>query len=272
MSTLLLRSRRPRRATAAPRFRTILGIRFFAGALPALLRLTRQGGLIVVPSGPGLADLEREPEYRQAVETSDLALTDSGFLVLLWTLLRRERLPRISGLQFVRGLVGMPEFRDPGAVFWVMPTAEDAAANGAWLAAQGIAMAPDCVYLAPRYPGAGIQDPELVARIEAVRPRFVMLNIGGGVQERLGFHLRAHLSFRPAIICTGAAIAFLSGRQASIPPWADRLRLGWLLRCARNPTRFIPRYVRAIRLARVVWTYGEHRAIPHRPATGPHPA
>jgi UDP-N-acetyl-D-mannosaminuronic acid transferase (WecB/TagA/CpsF family) len=49
-----------------------------------------------------------------------------------------------------------------------------------------------------------------------------------GVQERLGYALRKQLSYKPAILCLGAAIAFLSGGQANIPNWADRLMLGWL--------------------------------------------
>ncbi len=52
------------------------------------------------------------------------------------------------------------------------------------------------------------------------------------MQERLGYALRKQLSYKPAILCLGAAIAFLSGGQANIPNWADRLMLGWLFRPA----------------------------------------
>ena len=244
---------------ADPDFRTILGIRFFIGDLRALLVKTMEGGLIVVPSGPNLADLRTEHAYREAVESSDLAITDSGFLVLLWALRQGERLNRISGLRYLRGLLTLPEFRKANAVFWVMPTQDDARTNQAWLHRQRIEFSADHCYIAPRYPAGHLEDRELLDRIEACRPAFVVINIGGGIQERLGHFLRVNLSFRPAIICTGAAIAFLSGRQTNIPPWADRLFLGWLIRCLRNPGRFVPRYWRAARLAPLLFKYGAGR-------------
>jgi UDP-N-acetyl-D-mannosaminuronic acid transferase (WecB/TagA/CpsF family) len=101
-----------------------------------------------------------------------------------------------------------------------------------------------------------MEDRELLEQIEKSRSAFVVINLGGGVQERLGHYLRVNLSYRPAIICTGAAIAFLSGRQANIPPWADRLILGWLFRCFRDPRRFVPRYWKALRLAPMLIKYG----------------
>jgi lipopolysaccharide/colanic/teichoic acid biosynthesis glycosyltransferase len=82
-----------------------------------------------------------------------------------------------------------------------------------------------------------------------------MVGLGGGVQERLGLFLKQHLSYRPAIFCTGAAIAFLTGGQARIPVWADRLYLGWLLRIIDAPTKFHRRYWEAFRLAPVIWRY-----------------
>jgi UDP-N-acetyl-D-mannosaminuronic acid transferase (WecB/TagA/CpsF family) len=80
----------------------------------------------------------------------------------------------------------------------------------------------------------------------------VILNVGGGVQEQLGCWPKQRLSYTPAIVCTGAAIAFITGGQASIPPWADRLYLGWLLRILSNPRSYTKRYVQALALVPVV--------------------
>lgn len=229
-------------------FRHILGIRFFTGGFEQLLDHSLRAGLVVVPSAPVLVDLEGDPAHRAALMESDFAITDSGFFVLLWWLIRGERLPRISGLRYLRGLLLRPEFRAPHAVFWIMPTQADAEANSRWLQGIGIPVAPaDCV-VAPYYPAGALVDEGLLQAIEAHRPEFVMINLGGGVQERLGHFLRRRLSYKPTLVCTGAAIAFLSGRQASIPVWADRLILGWLLRLLNAPGRFLPRYVKALRL------------------------
>jgi UDP-N-acetyl-D-mannosaminuronic acid transferase (WecB/TagA/CpsF family) len=238
--------------TPSPDVRRILGIPFFVGDLEDLLDLSGAGGLIVVPSAPVLVDMTRHEALRQALERSDLALTDSGFFVLLWHLFKRERLRRISGLKFLRALLLQRSFRRRGASFWVMPSPAAAETDRRWLSRQGIAVGADDCYVAPQYPEGPLADPGLVDRLEAARPAYVVLCLGGGVQERLGLFLRDRLSFRPAIVCTGAAIAFLSGQQARIPPWADRLFLGWLLRTLDDPTRFIPRYWKSLALVRIV--------------------
>lgn len=242
-----------------------MGIRFFVGSLDELLDLCRQGGSIVVPAAPALAELETAPEYRHAIENAAFAITDSSLLVLLWLLRRGEHLTRISGLMFLRGLVKDPAFRREKATYWVMPSAEDMEANLRWLNNEGVAVTSECCYLAPYYPKGSIEDQHLLEEIEKAHPNFVVINLGGGTQEILGNYLSSHLSYRPAIICTGAAIAFLSGRQANIPPWADALMLGWLARCLSEPRRFIPRYWRGLRFIRLFFQYADQ----HGPSIKP---
>jgi UDP-N-acetyl-D-mannosaminuronic acid transferase (WecB/TagA/CpsF family) len=271
--------------------RRILGVDFFTGRIDAVVDLAlSRGGLVVAPSAPGLAvDLVKAPSYREALTTADLAITDSGFMVLLWRLFTGEKLPRHSGLKFMRALLARPELKVPGAVFWVMPSAEEDARNRAWLVAQGFPVTADDVYLAPHYQAGEIIDEALVRRIEARRPRVVMLAIGGGVQERAGlmlrrelrkraaveegnssgshepgpessdsnFDLRLHLSAEarggPAILCLGAAIAFLTGGQVAIPRWADKLVLGWFFRLVSNPRKYWRRHWEALALAPLLY-------------------
>ena len=237
-------------------FTSILGLKFYTGDVPGLLRLTAEGGLVVVPSAPVLVDLKASEAHRQALEGAAFAITDSGFMVLLWLLLRRQRLPRISGLRYLRALVEDPAFRKPHATFWVMPSEADSAANAAWLNAAGVSVTPQQTYVAPRYSAGALEDDALVQAIEAVHPRYVIICLGGGVQERLGHFLARRLSDRPAILCTGAAVAFLSGRQTAIPVWADRLMLGWALRTLSNPRLYIGRYVKALKLPGLLARYG----------------
>jgi UDP-N-acetyl-D-mannosaminuronic acid transferase (WecB/TagA/CpsF family) len=105
--------------------------------------------------------------------------------------------------------------------------------------------------------GKEVEDRALLALLERLRPQHVVVTIGGGTQERLGLYLKQRLSYRPAIHCIGAAIAFLSGDQVGIPVWADRLYLGWLFRTLADPKRFGPRYWEARKLLKLMVRYRE---------------
>jgi UDP-N-acetyl-D-mannosaminuronic acid transferase (WecB/TagA/CpsF family) len=105
--------------------------------------------------------------------------------------------------------------------------------------------------------GREIEDPALLALLERLRPQHVVVTVGGGTQERLGLYLKQRLSYRPAIHCIGAAIAFLSGDQVGIPVWADKLYLGWLFRTIADPKRFGPRYWEARKLLGLMVRYRE---------------
>ena len=110
--------------------------------------------------------------------------------------------------------------------------------------------------MAPRY-GSEVADPVLVALIEKRRPAQVIIAIGSGAQEKLGYHLRESLSYRPAIHCIGAALAFLTGDQIAIPDWADRVFLGWFWRVLAQPRTFVPRLSRGLELPWLFWKHGE---------------
>lgn len=240
----------------------ILGADFFTGTTAeAVAAALYDRALVLAPSGPGLAvDLVTSAAYREALMGADLNLTDSGLLLLLWRLKTGRRLPRLSGLGFLRALLATPEAKVAGALFWVMPSAEEQAVNLRWLNASGVSASREDCYVAPRYGDGVIEDPELVMRVRNRRPRAVVLTIGGGVQERLGWSLRTALAGdenRPGIVCIGAAIGFLSGTQVAIPRWVDRCSLGWLWRIGSSPRRYAPRYWTALRLIALIRRYGE---------------
>jgi N-acetylglucosaminyldiphosphoundecaprenol N-acetyl-beta-D-mannosaminyltransferase len=238
-----------------PRITTILGIPFLdAGVHEAITRL-QSGGLMVVPSGPGLATLDTDEMYRDALVGADFAIVDSFFLAMLWFLATGHRVHRVSGLTFLRAFFSQANGRNEGALFLVNPTDEDGEANLKYLKARGFAVESKSCYTAPNYTRQTLHDERLLARLDAARPDYVMLNIGGGTQEPLGLFLKQNLRYRPAIICTGAAIAFLTGRQTPIPEWVDHTGLGWLARSVRNPRVFVPRYTRAFKLAALVARY-----------------
>jgi UDP-N-acetyl-D-mannosaminuronic acid transferase (WecB/TagA/CpsF family) len=229
--------------TTPPTHHRILGIDFFDGSAKEAIEIMQtNGGLLVVPAAPALKDLDRNLDYRESLLNADLAITDSAFMVLIWNRLQPTPIKRLSGLEYLRELLLNPEVRQPGHTLWIMASPISAKRNLDWLAGQGITVPEDNIYMAPMYGNASISDPALIERLNRLRPRHVIVTIGGGTQERLGLYLKRNLSYRPAIHCIGAAIAFLSGDQVHIPVWADKFYLGWLLRSFAEPKRYIPRY------------------------------
>jgi glycosyltransferase involved in cell wall biosynthesis/UDP-N-acetyl-D-mannosaminuronic acid transferase (WecB/TagA/CpsF family) len=234
---------------------TILGIRFMAAPAPSVAEAGLRGGLVVAPAAPLLVELSGNPALRVALANADLAMADSGLMVLLWRILQGESIPRVSGLAYLRLLLTDSRFNAPHAVLWVMPSAPARDLLLAWLQRTGIQATGEDCWVAPHYGAGTLADPELLALVQRRRPAHVVIGLGGGVQERLGHFLRQSLDYRPGIHCVGGAVGFLTGDQVRIPPWADRFFLGWLWRSLSNPRKFIPRYWRARRLVGLMWRY-----------------
>lgn len=236
-------------------YRQILGVSFFVGEAGRAVEIGAQGGLVVVPAAPALIQLESDVEYRRALQNADLAITDSGFMVILWRLMTGERIQRVSGLEYLRLLLSRPDVKEPDSVLWVMPSPDSMRRNLQWLQSEGYSYKAHNCYIAPKYSPESVVDDSLVSMIDRLRPRHVIIALGGGTQEKLGLYLRQHCQSTPAIHCIGAAIGFLTGDQVRIPRWADQWILGWLFRCISDPGRFVPRYTKALRLSLVLWRY-----------------
>jgi N-acetylglucosaminyldiphosphoundecaprenol N-acetyl-beta-D-mannosaminyltransferase len=248
-------------AIHGPEFRQILGVRFFVGGAHRAIDLLAKGGLLVVPAAPALKNLSRDLAYREALLESDLAITDSSLMVMIWNFTQKDNIRRLSGLEYLAELLTRAEVREAGGTFWIMAGEASARTNLVWLREQGIEVLPEDVYLAPIYQGA-IEDEPLLEAIRRRHPRHIIVTLGGGTQERLGFYLKRNLQPVPAIHCIGAAIAFLSGDQVHIPMWADRLYLGWFFRCLSEPRRYVPRYWAARTLISLMLRYRERLPVP----------
>ena len=236
----------------------ILGVQFFNGGVDEAVHSTiGRGGFMIAPSGTCFARLREDEIYRRAVLAADLAIADSGFMVTLWRIFRRENVERISGLKYLKHLLAQLEAKGTTDVFWILPTEMAQRKLFDWSQQQTFPLKSDNCYVAPWYESE-VEDRDLLSLVERYRPAHVVVAIGSGPQEKLGFYLRENLSYRPAIHCTGAALGFITGDQTSIPDWADRFYLGWYFRLLARPRTFIPRLSRALELPWLIWKYGEN--------------
>ena len=232
----------------------ILGVKFFNGSVDkAVDQMSANGGLLVVPAAPALVKICEDDGYRRAVTSADMAIADSGAMVLLWKISTGRPVERISGLKFLKSLVARLASHPNERVLWIVPSEQAHEKTIRWLRKVNLASMSD-FYVAPRY-ASEVRDDALANKIDMHPPEHIVVGIGGGVQEKLGLFLKENLRARPAIHCIGAALGFLTGDQPPIPMWADRFYLGWLLRLLRQPKTFGPRYLSAFKLPALIFRY-----------------
>jgi len=220
-------------------------IKFMDGDFKDIKFLLDKGGLLVLPAAPALANIYSDKSYHKALKHADIALFDSGFFCLLLRIFKGIKIKKYSGLKFLtQFLKSLKNCSDK--ILMINPSYNEQLLNKKYLKLKKINNANH--YVAPFYNKNIINDLKLLKMIKKDKPRYIVINLGGGVQELLGSYLKYNLDYKPSIVCSGAAISFLTGQQAKIPSIFDKLYLGWLIRIMFNPFIFIPRYIKAFKL------------------------
>src|SRR6266508_7009378 len=147
--------------------RQILGIQFFNGSVDqAVALMFRDGGFLVAPSGTCFARFREDEAYRRALLANDLAIADSGLMVVLWRLLRHENVERISGLKYLKHLLRKLKDEGTGKICWVLSSERAKQKLVDWSRREDFLLDIENCYVAPWY-GLDIEDRnflELVAR------------------------------------------------------------------------------------------------------------
>ena len=234
---------------------TLFNIPFINGDYNDALSRLEKGEFMVAPSGPGLSTIDKDTKYWDALKGADFAIPDSGFMIILARIFYGYKIKKLSGPKFFRKFINEKILHEKGMLFSVDPNDYESKKNREYLNAKRIPITSEYQYVAPIYDKNEITDSKLIRILESleVRPKFLLLNLGGGVQERLGYYIKNNLSYKLGIICTGAAIAFETGSQAKLPKWVDELYLGWLARIIQDPKEFLMRFLKTFRLVYVFY-------------------
>ena len=176
---------------------------------------------------------------------SNIAILDSGFLCILLRLFKNKEVTKLSGYLFLKKFLDL-EFKKKTSFLLVNPTKEDSKQNLIFLNKRNIYNI--ISYVAPIYKKNNISDKKLLKLIVKSKPNYIIINLAGEIQESLALYLRDNISFKTSILCTGAAIAFLTKRQAPINEFIDKYYLGWLFRVIYNPKKNFIRMFRSILL------------------------
>jgi len=210
------------------------------------LKLMDGKGLFTFPAAPPLATLKLNSEYHESLINSDYVFFDSGYFVLLLRYLKGIKVRKFSGYKFLKLLFNFLNLNQESKIFLVDPSNKTSDNNFKFIENLGCKNIKK--YVAPIYDVISIKDATLLKEIQEYQPDFVIINLGGGVQEVLGNFLKNNIDFKSKIICTGGAISYFTKDQAPINDTIDKMYLGWFFRLILNPLIFVPRLFNAFPL------------------------
>ena len=223
----------------------LFGVNFIDENFNIIKKLLKRGGLLVLPSGPGLSDIKKNVKYHKALKNADIALFDSGYLCLLLKL-KNIHVKKFSGFLFFKKLIHSLTKEPSKKILLIDPNKYESKINYEFLKSKKILKVYN--YISPWYNTKNIKDSKLLIKIKKIKPNYIIINLGGGTQERLGSYIKNNINFKSAIICSGAAISFFTKQQAPINIFFDKIYLGWLIRIIYKPSIFLPRYLSAFKL------------------------
>jgi len=210
-----------------------------------LLSIINEGGYLVAPAASALTNISKDKIYHESLIKSDVAILDSGFFCILLRIFKGKKVTKFSGYLFLKNFLNL-KFNKETSFFNIDPNLEENKANTSYLNSKNITNIKS--YIAPQYDNKKIIDNNLLEEIKKFRPRYIIINLGGGIQESLANYIKNNCDFKVSILCTGAAISFLTKKQAPINDLIDKLYLGWLIRILFNPRKFLLRTVKSLLL------------------------
>ena len=218
------------------------GINFFSGSYTEIKRKIDKGGVLVAPAASALSQIYKNRNYYNALKKSDVAILDSGFFCILLRIFKRLNAIKLSGFLFLNRFLNEKTHRK---ILLINPNKVSQKLNSEFLKSKGIKNFKS--YLAPLY-NSNIHDVKLLKLIKIYKPKYIIINLGGGTQELVALYIKNNINFKISIFCTGAAIAFMTGEQAPINKVIDRLYLGWFIRFLWNPIKNFKRTIQSLGL------------------------
>ena len=207
-------------------------------------------GLFVFPAGPALATIEKSNEYYKSLQKADFVFFDSGFFVLILRVFKNINVQKFSGFKFLGMFFAYLKKNKRKKIFCIDPNINFSKSNYKYIKNLGINNLYN--YRAPRYNLKSLSDLNLLKNIKKFKPDYIIVNIGGGVQEVLGLYIKKNLKVKTSILCTGAAISFFTKDQAPINTFIDEVYLGWFVRLMFNPIVFFCRLTYGLKLIPMV--------------------
>ena len=218
------------------------GIKFYSGTYKQIKSQFDKGGVLVAPAASAIANIDIDKKYYTSLKNSNIAILDSGFFCILLRIFKFKKVKKLSGYLFLRNFLS--ENLSRYSLLLIDPSKKSNLLNIKLLRSKKIFNYK--TYIAPKY--INFVDDKLLKIIDNYKPRYIIINIGGGSQEPLAIYLKKNIKHKVSIMCTGAAIAFMTGEQAPINKMVDQLYLGWFMRIIWNPKLYLKRILKSFKI------------------------
>jgi UDP-N-acetyl-D-mannosaminuronic acid transferase (WecB/TagA/CpsF family) len=203
---------------------------------------------LVAPAASSLSQIVADRQHLIALQKSTVAIFDSGFFCILLLILKGIIIKKNSGFFFLKYLLSIDSIKK-SKLLLIDPTKRTSLINKKFLRINKFTKLKS--YIAPIYNPIDVKDLKLIQLIDLYKPKYILLNIGGGIQEKLAFFINKNSKNNQIIFCLGAAIGFYTGDQAPINNFFDKIYAGWLIRVLYNPIVFLPRVFKSIYLIKL---------------------
>lgn len=224
-------------------------IKFYNYNFKKILKKIDKGGYLVAPAASSLSKILKNKKYYKSLKNSDIAILDSGFFCILLRIFKKKNVKKFSGYLFLKLFLNL-KFKKKVKFLNIDPNKEESILNYNYFVKEK-KIVNVISYCAPNY-NKKIFDNKLINIIKKEKPKYIIINIGGEVQEILAEYIRKKINYKTSIMCTGAAIAFLTKKQAPLMnDIIDKYYLGWFVRLLHNPRKYYSRIVSSINLIKL---------------------
>ena len=218
-------------------------IKFYSGDYDQIKNEFDKGGVLVAPAASALANIDTDKQYYSSLKKSKIAILDSGFFCILLRIFRFQKVKKLSGFLFLKTF--LDNFKNQQKILFIDPSRKSNILNIKFLKSKKIINFK--TYIAPNY-NKRFFDLKLLNLINNYKPKYIVINIGGGSQEPLAIYINKNIKYKVSIMCTGAALAFMTGEQAPINKFIDKVYLGWLTRIIWNPKLYLGRILKSFKI------------------------
>jgi UDP-N-acetyl-D-mannosaminuronic acid transferase (WecB/TagA/CpsF family) len=220
-------------------------IKFYDWNFDKIINTIKGGGYVVAPAASALVEIEKNITYYESLKNSTCAIFDSGFFCIILRIFFIYNPKKFSGYLFLKKFIDY-EYAKNKKILLINSSNKQGELNKKLLSKKKFKKV--FLYTAPIYNENKIIDQEVINYIKKKKPYYIIINIGGLKQEPLAFFINSNIKFKCRIFCLGGAIDFITGLQAPINEFIDKIYLGWLLRIIFKPNIFFIRVLRSLNL------------------------